>query len=120
VLLILPPNKLIQDQSVGMAYPLFNAFLPQYLEHAGKDQDPVPADVVYRNYLITSIAGLPGSFVACYTVDMPRFGRKGTMAISTAVTGISLFLFTISGNPVWQTFASAVQSLFSVSSHKNT
>ena len=97
-----------------MAYPLFNAFLPQYLEHAGKDQDPVPVDVVYWNYLITSLAGLPGSFAACYTVDMPRFGRKGTMAISTAITGVSLFLFTISGNPTWQMFASAVQSLFSV------
>jgi hypothetical protein len=96
-----------------MAFPLFNAFLLQYLEHSGGE--PVPADIVYRNYLITSIAGLPGSFIACYTVDMPRFGRKGTMAVSTVITGLSLFLFTISGNPNWQTFAAAVQSLFSVS-----
>ena len=100
-----------------MAYPLFNAFLPQYLEHSDKGQDPVPADVVYRNYMIQSLAGVPGSFVAYYTVDMPKFGRKGTMAISTVITGLSLFLFTLSGNPSWQTFASAIQSLFSVSSH---
>jgi hypothetical protein len=99
-----------------MAYPLFNAFLPQYLEHAGKGEEPVPVNIVYRNYMIQSVAGIPGSFVAYYTVDMPQFGRKGTMAISTIITGLSLFLFTLSPNPTWQTFASAVQSLFSVSS----
>jgi hypothetical protein len=99
-----------------MAFPLFNAFLLQYLGHAGA----VPADVVYRNYLITSIAGIPGSFVACYTVDLPRFGRKGTMAISTLITGLSLFLFTVSENSSWQTFAASVQSLFSVSRPTST
>src|ERR1700712_1541860 len=97
-----------------MAYPLFNAFLPQYLEHDGKDQAPVSADIVYRNYIITSLAGVPGSFIACYTVDMPGLGRKGTMAISTLVTGLSLFLFTLSANSTWQMFASALQALFSV------
>jgi len=100
--------------TIGMAYPLFNAFLVQYLENSGTE--PVPSDVVYSNYLITSIVGLPGSFLACYTVDLPRFGRKGTMAISTIVTGLSLFLFVVSNNSTWQTFAAAIQSLFSVSS----
>jgi hypothetical protein len=101
---------------VGWAYPLFNAFLPQYLEHAGKGAaDLVPADVVYLNYLITSVAGVPGSFIACYTVDLPRFGRKGTMAASTVMTAISLFMFTVSGNSAWQTFAACIQSFFSVS-----
>jgi hypothetical protein len=74
----------------------------------------VPADVVYLNYLITSVAGVPGSFIACYTVDLPGFGRKGTMAVSTLCTAISLFMFTISGNSAWQTFAACLQSLFSV------
>jgi hypothetical protein len=32
--------------AIGMGYPLFNAFLPQYLEHAGEDDAPVPANVV--------------------------------------------------------------------------
>lgn len=32
--------------AIGLGYPLFNAFLPQYLEHAGEDSDPVSADVV--------------------------------------------------------------------------
>lgn len=98
--------------SVGWAYPLFNAFLPQYLEHAGKgDTELVPADVVYLNYLITSVAGVPGSFIAAYTVDLPRFGRKGTMALSTLLTAFSLFMFTLSTNSAWQTFAACIQML---------
>jgi MFS family permease len=105
-----------------MAYPLFNAFLPQYLEHGGDSTssstsstpaDVVSAETVYRNYMIQSLVGVPGSFIAYYTVDMPQFGRKGTMAISTAITGFSLFLFTLSNNPAWQTFASAIQNFFS-------
>ena len=43
--------------TIGMGYPLFNAFLPQYLQNAGKDQPPTPTSVVYRDYAITSIIG---------------------------------------------------------------
>jgi hypothetical protein len=32
--------------TIGMGYPLFNAFLPQYLEHVGQGQIPVSAAVV--------------------------------------------------------------------------
>lgn len=51
---------------IGMGYPLFNAFLPQYLENSGSGQ-PTSTDIVYRNYAITSIVGVPGSILACYT-----------------------------------------------------
>ncbi len=52
--------------TIGMGYPLFNAFLPQYLENSGSDQ-PTSTETVYRNYAITSIVGVPGSILACYT-----------------------------------------------------
>jgi len=32
--------------AIGMGYPLFNAFLPQYLEHAGEGTEPVPPNIV--------------------------------------------------------------------------
>lgn len=32
--------------TIGMGFPLFNAFLPQYLEHAGQDEIAIPANVV--------------------------------------------------------------------------
>lgn len=42
--------------AIGMGYPLFNAFLPQYLHSAAQSDY-----ITYRNYAITSIVGVPGS-----------------------------------------------------------
>lgn len=35
--------------TIGMGFPLFNAFLPQYLAHVGGDQEPVSADKVCQH-----------------------------------------------------------------------
>ena len=95
-----------------MGYPLFNAFLPQYLSNQGKGLPPTPTNIVYRNYAITSIVGVPGSIIACYTVDVKYIGRKGTIAVSTMLTGIILFLFTISNNPDFQTAMTSIEAFF--------
>ena len=67
---------------------------------------------VYRNYAITSIVGVPGSFIAYYTVDIKYVGRKGTIAISTLITGILLFLFTLSTDPNYQLTFSSLEAFF--------
>lgn len=94
-----------------MGYPLFNAFLPQYLANSGTDQ-PTATSIVYRNYAITSIVGVPGSLIAYYTVNIKYVGRKGTIAISTLVTGILVFCFTISANPSFQLTFSSLEAFF--------
>lgn len=91
--------------SIGMGYPLFNAFLPQYFSHGHDGGQGVPSETstisneTYRNYAITSIMGVPGSVLAAYLVDSPSpfFGRRGTLAGSTLVSAIFLFLFVIFG-----------------------
>lgn len=98
--------------TIGMGYPLFNAFLPQYLTNAGGSSAPTPNNIVYRNYAITSIVGVPGSFIAYYTVDMKYIGRKGTIAASTLITGILLFCFTISTNSNYQLTMSSLEAFF--------
>lgn len=95
-----------------MGYPLFNAFLPQYLENAGKDVAPTPNNIVYRNYAITSIVGVPGSFIAYYTVDIKYIGRRGTIASSTLITGILLFCFTISSDSNYQLTFTSLEAFF--------
>ncbi len=95
-----------------MGYPLFNAFLPQYLQNAGKHQAPTPNNIVYRNYAITSIVGVPGSIIAAYTVDVKYIGRKYTIAISTLITGILLFCFTISSNSNYQLTFTSLEAFF--------
>lgn len=89
--------------TIGLGYPLFNAFLPQYLsEGKSASGEAVSASETYRNYAITSVVGVPGSFLAWWTVDLKYIGRRGTMAIATLLSGIFLFLFTISADSKFQ------------------
>ena len=106
--------------TVGMGYPLFNAFLPQYLSHGGSSSSAgivaradTPSSVTYRNYAITSVVGVPGSLLAAYTVDNPSpfLGRRGTLASSTVVSAVFLFLFaTLGHSPGTQLFFSCVEA----------
>lgn len=98
--------------TIGMGYPLFNAFLPQYLTSVDPNAPPTPTSVVYRNYAITSIVGCPGSIIACYTVDIKYVGRKGTMAFSAMLTGIFIFLFTTSSDADFQLAFSCLVAFF--------
>ncbi|OAA68506.1 sugar transporter [Niveomyces insectorum RCEF 264] len=113
--------------TIGMGYPLFNAFLPQYLSHGGSstaagaaaaataraEAETPPTSVTYRNYAITSIVGVPGSLLAAYTVDnqSPFLGRRGTLAISTLVSAVFLVLFATFGHsPGSQLFFSCIEA----------
>ncbi|KAI8934100.1 hypothetical protein NX059_008863 [Plenodomus lindquistii] len=100
-----------QWTTIGMAYPLFNAFLPQYLANSGGDVVN-DTSTVYRNYAITAIVGVPGSFLAWYTVDLKYLGRKGTMAIGTVITGVFVFLFTISTDSDFQLAFTCLEAFF--------
>ncbi|KAI0426578.1 sugar transporter [Xylaria sp. FL1042] len=106
--------------AIGMGYPLFNAFLPQYLSHGGaevsiatRERAATTPAVTYRNYAIISIVGVPGSLLAAYLVNQDsRFlGRKGTLAISTFVSAVFLYLFvTLGTTPTAQLFFTSVEA----------
>ncbi|TIB82478.1 membrane transporter [Wallemia mellicola] len=77
---------------IGLAYPLYNSFLPTYLE--GKtDSDTYHT---YRDYTIQAVMGIPGSLIAAGLVEMKGrwLGRRGAMAVSTLLTGVFIFLFS--------------------------
>ena len=103
--------------TIGMGYPLFNAFLPQYLANTSEGSKPTPNNIVYRNYAITSIVGVPGSIIAAYTVDIKYVGRKGTIAAATCITGIFTFLFTISPDSNFQLAFSSLEAFFQSKRH---
>ncbi|OAL47177.1 MFS general substrate transporter [Pyrenochaeta sp. DS3sAY3a] len=100
-----------QWTTIGMAYPLFNAFLPQYLANSGGEVEN-DTSTVYRNYAITAIVGVPGSIIAWYSVDVKYIGRKGTMAIGTIVTGVFVFLFTTSKDSDFQLAFTCLEAFF--------
>ncbi|EST05192.1 Major facilitator superfamily [Kalmanozyma brasiliensis GHG001] len=83
---------------IGLAYPLYNAFLPIYLSEAQGVTDTSSVDTTYRNYAIISICGVPGSIIAAWMVELPRSGRRGALGIGTILTGVFLFLFTTASN----------------------
>ena len=87
-----------------MGYTLFNAFLPQYLSNNTTVYE------TYRNYCITAAVGVPGPLAAGYMVDLKYIGRKGTLAISTLLTGVLLFCFTAATTPETQLVCSALES----------
>lgn len=80
--------------SIGMAFPLYNSFIPIYLENKGVSQGDGSLGTTYRNYAIQAVCGIPASIVGGFTVDLKRVGRKGTGTIACIGTGVFLFLFT--------------------------
>lgn len=96
--------------AIGLGYPLFNDFLPQYFSSAQESSSQQLH--VYRNYIIITIVSTPGSILACYTVDIQGIGRRGTMAVSTFMAGILLIVFIISPLHLIQVGISAVQGFF--------
>lgn len=75
---------------IGLAFPLYNAFLPYYLETRGDANKPLSVQTTYRNTLIVAVIGIPGAIVAGFLVEL-RIGRKGTLIGSLILTGVFLF-----------------------------
>lgn len=78
---------------IGLAFPLYNAFLPYYLESRGNANAPLSVRETYRNTLIVAVVGIPGVLLAGFLVEL-RIGRKGTLIASLACTGAFLFALT--------------------------
>lgn len=75
-------------------YPLYNAFLPYIQATRGADFGDGSTYLTYRNSLIIAVLGVPGALIGGVLVELPRFGRKGTLAVSTVLTGVFLYAST--------------------------
>ncbi|KAL2863189.1 MFS transporter [Aspergillus lucknowensis] len=80
--------------SIGMAYPLYNSFIPIYLANKGVEYGATSTAETYRNYAIQAVCGIPASILGGFTVDLKHLGRKGTGTFACLCTGVFLFLFT--------------------------
>jgi MFS family permease len=76
---------------IGLAYPLYNAFLPFIQATRGFDYGDGSTYITYRNSLIIAVLGVPGALLGGAMVEIKRFGRKGTLALSTILTGVFLY-----------------------------
>ncbi|KAH6683006.1 major facilitator superfamily transporter [Halenospora varia] len=79
---------------IGLGYPLYNAFLPYIQATRGAKFGDGSTYLTYRNSLIIAVLGIPGALLGGVLVEVPKFGRKGTLAVSTVLTGVFLYCST--------------------------
>ncbi|PYH43603.1 putative sugar transporter [Aspergillus saccharolyticus JOP 1030-1] len=79
---------------IGLGFPLYNAFLPYLQQTRGIQFGDGSTYITYRNSLIISAVGVPGSLVGGVMVEIPRLGRKGTLALGATLTGAFLLAST--------------------------
>jgi hypothetical protein len=80
---------------IGLAYPLYNVFLPTYLASRGAQFGEDSQYITWRNYAIVNACGIFGPFLAGYMCASKWFwGRRGTMVIGATVTMVFFFAFT--------------------------
>ncbi|OJJ45252.1 hypothetical protein ASPZODRAFT_69414 [Penicilliopsis zonata CBS 506.65] len=80
---------------IGLAYPLYNVFLPTYLASRGADFGTSSAYITWRNYAINNVCSIFGPVLAGFMCRSKWFwGRRGTMIIGAMVTMIFFFCYT--------------------------
>ncbi|EFQ89226.1 hypothetical protein PTT_14579 [Pyrenophora teres f. teres 0-1] len=79
---------------IGLGYPLYNAFLPYIQATRGVVFADGSTYITYRNSLIIAVLGIPGCLLGGLLVETRHLGRKGTLALSTTLTGVFLLAST--------------------------
>jgi hypothetical protein len=79
---------------IGLGYPLYNAFIPYIQATKGAQFGDGSTYLTYRNSLIIAVLGVPGALIGGALVEVPRLGRKGTLGLSTILTGVFLYAST--------------------------
>jgi hypothetical protein len=80
---------------IGLAYPLYNVFLPMYLASRGASFGVLSPYVTWRNYALVNFSGIPGPIVAGFMCRSKWFwGRRGTMVVGALITMVFFFCYT--------------------------
>ena len=79
---------------IGLAYPLYNVFLPDYLRSRGASTGDGSVNTTYRNYAIVNVCSILGPMIAGALVEVRFLGRRYTMVIGALLTMGFLFAYT--------------------------
>ncbi|KAF7975460.1 hypothetical protein HWV62_9479 [Athelia sp. TMB] len=79
---------------IGLAYPLYNVFLPTYLASRGARFGAASQFVTWRNYAAVNVCGIGGPVLAGALCDIRALGRRWTMVIGALVTMVFFFAYT--------------------------
>ncbi|KAK4163706.1 major facilitator superfamily domain-containing protein [Cladorrhinum sp. PSN259] len=79
---------------IGLAYPLFYVFLPNYLASRGAQLGGVSSFEKWRNYSLTNISSIFGPLLAGWLCNLPFLGRRRTMLVGALMTATFFFAYT--------------------------
>jgi MFS family permease len=80
---------------LGIAYPLYISFLPEYLTHRGNNIAATDPYGVYRDNIISNVVSISGPMIAgALLYFFPILGRRGVMAIGGLTTMAFFFGYT--------------------------
>lgn len=71
---------------IGLAYPLFNVFLPSYLASRGIEFGVTSTYETWRNYALVQVCGIFGPMLGGHMANWRRLGRRYTMVIGAVIT----------------------------------
>jgi len=78
---------------IGLAYPLYNVFLPTYLASRVAQFGQLSASQNWMEYSVSNLCSIPRPILAGYMCATP-LGRKYTMCIGALVTMAFFFAYT--------------------------
>ncbi|CCT67960.1 related to synaptic vesicle transporter SV2 (major facilitator superfamily) [Fusarium fujikuroi IMI 58289] len=93
---------------IGLAYPLFYVFLPDYLASRGAKTGESGPYYQWRNYMLSSVTGIFGPVAAAFMCNTKLLGRKYTMAIGALITMAFFFAYTAVKTPAQNVALSCV------------
>jgi MFS family permease len=77
---------------------LSSFFIPFIIATRGAEDGDGSTYITYRNSLIIAALGVPGAILGGYLVELKRFGRRGSLCVSTVLTGVFLYASTTATN----------------------
>ncbi|KAJ5910327.1 MFS transporter [Penicillium tannophilum] len=79
---------------IGLAYPLFNVFLPSYLASRGIEFGVTSTYETWRNYALVQVCGIFGPMIGGHMANWRPLGRRYTMIIGAVVTMAFFFAYS--------------------------
>ncbi|WPH01544.1 Hypothetical protein R9X50_00439100 [Acrodontium crateriforme] len=80
---------------IGLAYPLYNVFLPVYISTRSSALGGLSQSQQWRNYALSNLSSIPSPILAGFMCRSGYFwGRRGTMIIGALLTMIFFFAYT--------------------------
>jgi hypothetical protein len=97
---------------IGLAYPLFNVFLPYYLQSRGVEFGVTSTYETWRNYALVQVCGIFGPVLGGHMANWRPLGRRYTMVIGALLTSklytyqvvLQLFFLTTSSGILLRLF----------------